>query len=43
MIGLALPLPNAFEAAYFGACIVIGGAFVCSLLLVVAYLLRGGR
>lgn len=43
MIDLAFALPSAFEAAYFAANIVVGGAVVCSLLLFAAYLLRGGK
>jgi len=43
MIGLAFALPNAFEAAYFAACMIVVGAAVCSFLLVAAYLLRGGK
>lgn len=40
---MILTFPDAFAAAYFAACIVIGGSLVCSLLLVVAYLWRGGK
>ena len=43
MISLAFVAPNVFAAAYFAVCMVIGGAIVCSLLLVVACLLRRGK
>ena len=38
-----MPIPDAFAAAYFAACIVIGGALVCAALIVVAYLRNGGK
>ena len=38
-----MPIPDAFAAAYFAACIVIGGGFACAVLIVAAYLWSGGR
>ena len=35
--------PDAFAAAYFAACIVIGGGCVCAVMIVVAYMWRGGK
>ena len=42
-ITLALPIPDVFAAAYFAACVVIGGAVVGSVLIVAAYLWQGGE
>jgi len=33
--------PDAFAAAYFAACIVVGGCVACAALIVVAYLWTG--
>ncbi len=37
------PIPDAFAAAYFAACIVIGGSVACAALIVAAYLRSGGK
>ena len=40
---IPVPIPDAFAAAYFASCIVIGGALVCTVLIVAAYFWTGGR
>lgn len=36
-----MPIPDAFAAAYFAACIVVAGAVVCATLVLAVYLARG--
>jgi hypothetical protein len=43
MTPLVFSMPNVFAAAHFAACMVVGGALVCAVLIVVAYLLPRGN
>lgn len=36
-----MPIPDAFAAAYFACCVVVGGAFVCAALVIGLCLFRG--
>ena len=40
---MILPVPDAFAAAYFAACVILAGGIFCAALIAVAYVCRGRK